>query len=78
MTAPEEQGRRRITIQLPSQLIQHIDGLKKELGLRARGDLIERLLQDLFGENNTELTGSTSVDGLTSSEDCEDDQVDGH
>ncbi len=75
MTAPEEQGRRRINIQLPSHLIQRIDGLKKELGLRARGALIERLLENLLGENNAELTGSTSVDGLTSSEDCEDDQV---
>ena len=75
MNPPEDQGRRRINIQLPSHLIERIDGLKKELGLRARGDLIEQLLENLFGEGTSDQPSNTPVDGLISSKIPGDDQI---
>ncbi|MCS5698720.1 J domain-containing protein [Cyanobium sp. FGCU-52] len=46
--AREPEGRRRLSIELSNNRIAHIDALKKEWGLRNRGDVLERLLDDLF------------------------------
>jgi len=46
--ASEENSRRRITVELPNHLIARLDELKREWGLRARGDLLARLLEELF------------------------------
>ncbi len=48
MTELEDKGRRRITVELPNHLITRLDELKREWGLRARGDLLVRLLEELF------------------------------
>ncbi|KGG24721.1 MULTISPECIES: molecular chaperone DnaJ [unclassified Prochlorococcus] len=48
MKASEENSRRRITVELPNHLIARLDELKREWGLRARGDLLARLLEELF------------------------------
>ena len=41
-------SRRRRTLELSRERIDHIDALKKEWGLRNRGDVLERLLEELF------------------------------
>ena len=48
MKASEDNSRRRITVELPNHLIARLDELKREWGLRARGDLLVRLLEELF------------------------------
>lgn len=66
MNLPEQQSRRRINVHLPTHLIERIDQLKKELGLRARGDIIERLLEDLLedpiAENDLDDSMNTHID----------------
>ena len=48
MAAPGDPLRRRFSLELPVELLEKIDGLKAEWGLRSRGDIVERLLQELF------------------------------
>ncbi|MFL0746508.1 MAG: molecular chaperone DnaJ [Prochlorococcus sp.] len=48
MKPSEDKGSRRITVELPNHLITRLDELKREWGLRARGDLLVRLLEELF------------------------------
>lgn len=48
MAAPDAPQRRRFSLELPVELLEKIDGLKAEWGLRSRGDIVERLLQELF------------------------------
>jgi hypothetical protein len=43
------EGRRRFSLELSLARLEHIDALKKEWGLRNRGDVLERLLENLFG-----------------------------
>ncbi|KGG15286.1 MULTISPECIES: J domain-containing protein [unclassified Prochlorococcus] len=47
-------GSKRITIDLPVDLIDRFDELKKEWGLRARGPVLERLLETIFSDDNTD------------------------
>ncbi len=52
MAAVAEQSneaRQRISLDLTRELVSHLDGLRREWGLRSRGDVLERLLDDLFG-----------------------------
>lgn len=42
------QARRRLTLELSPGRIAHLDSLKREWGLRNRGDVLERLLDALF------------------------------
>lgn len=51
------QGRRRITLQLPTHLIEGIDRLRSEWGLRSRGDTVERLIGELLVDPTTEEQG---------------------
>lgn len=46
--------RRRITITLSLERLASIDALKKEWGMRNRGDVFERLLDDIFGADEEE------------------------
>jgi len=55
----EPEGRRRLSIELSNNRIAHIDALKKEWGLRNRGDVLERLLDDLFAADGDEEEGRT-------------------
>lgn len=49
MTASSErEERRRLTLELSHSRIAHLDALKREWGLRNRGDVLERLLDGLF------------------------------
>ena len=51
---------KRITVSLPQQTVELIDGLRREWGLRHRGAVLERLVQQLFGE----LSGEDESDRL--------------
>lgn len=67
MASPSDPQRRRFSLELPLELLEKIDGLKAEWGLRSRGDIVERLLQELFpssaeGEGRKEIDIS-STDG---------------
>jgi len=49
MTSPTgKEDRRRLTLELSRTRIEHLDALKREWGLRNRGDVLERLLDGLF------------------------------
>jgi hypothetical protein len=49
MTPPSgKEDRRRLTLELSHTRIEHLDALKREWGLRSRGDVLERLLDGLF------------------------------
>ena len=52
MAASESKDRRRISVELPDSLVTRLDALKDEWGLRARGDCLTRLLEEIF--NNGE------------------------
>ena len=68
--ADEERQRRRITLDLPSDLIEKLDLLKAEWGLRSRGGVLLRLLQTIFSAEqspgHTELIGLEPLDALPS------------
>ncbi len=46
-------GRRRVSLELPVEWLEKIDALKAEWGLRNRGDILERLLQELFSSDDS-------------------------
>ena len=52
MAASESKDRRKISVVLPVSLVARLDALKHEWGLRARGDCLSRLLEEIF--NNDE------------------------
>lgn len=50
----EDSGRRRrISLELPEDLLERVDQLKAEWGLRSRGDLFSRLLQTVLPDGST-------------------------
>ena len=55
-----ETDKRRISLELSGELLTWIDSLKGQLGLRSRGDLVERLLQEVRGDQSAEVE-STDV-----------------
>ena len=71
MVEKNDQSRRRISLELSPELLAWIDGFKAEWGLRSRGDILERLLEDFVhgspgeGEGDSELepTGSLNETG---------------
>ena len=54
MSEPEKRAKRRFTLELPLERLSQIDDLKKEWGLRNRGDVLERLLETLFAADPAE------------------------
>ena len=55
MTPPTgKEDRRRLTLELSRSRIEHLDSLKREWGLRNRGDVLERLLDGLFPSSEAE------------------------
>jgi hypothetical protein len=53
--------RRRFTLELSLEKLAHIDALKKEWGLRNRGDVLERLLEELFASGDEGLLAASPV-----------------
>ena len=41
-----------VTIRLPERIVRRFDELKEEWGLERRGAVLERLLEEIFEENN--------------------------
>ncbi len=64
--------RRRFNLELPVDLLEKIDGLKAEWGLRSRGDILERLLQGLFPADDEE-----SEPGLSTGAGSDRERLDG-
>ena len=62
----ERQGgdRKRLSLELSRERLAHIDALKKEWGLRNRGDVLERLLNDLFTPEDEEDEDAGDSTGL--------------
>ena len=52
MNIPENSNTKRISIDLPEELISRFDQLRKEWGFRARGPVIEKLLTELLQEDD--------------------------
>lgn len=50
MSKPEDEGSRRISVDLPIQLIERFDELKREWGLRGRGAVLKRLLEVILSD----------------------------
>ena len=70
-------SRRRFTLELSLGKLAHIDALKKEWGLRNRGDVLERLLEELFTLGEEELRASSpGASTLSGPEEAEDDALD--
>ena len=73
LTEEASSARRRITLELSLEKLTHIDALKKEWGLRNRGDVLERLLGELFASAEEELApsppGESSQEGTEPNDD---------
>ena len=54
MTELDKGAKRRFNLELSLERLSQIDALKKEWGLRNRGDVLERLLETLFAADPTE------------------------
>ena len=52
MNIPENSNTKRISIDLPEELIYRFDQLRKEWGFRARGPVIEKILKELLQEDD--------------------------
>ena len=52
MSISENSNTKRISIDLPEELISRFDQLRKEWGFRARGPVIEKLLTELLQEDD--------------------------
>ena len=52
MNIPKNINTKRISIDLPEELISRFDQLRKEWGYRARGPVIERILKELLQEDD--------------------------
>jgi len=52
LNSPENSNTKRISIDLPEELISRFDQLRKEWGFRARGPVIEKILKELLQEDD--------------------------
>ena len=52
LNIPENSNTKRISIDLPEELISRFDQLRREWGFRARGPVIEKLLTELLQEDD--------------------------
>jgi hypothetical protein len=70
-------SRRRFTLELSLGKLAHIDALKKEWGLRNRGDVLERLLEELFALGEEGLSATRpETSALNGPPEAEDDVLD--
>lgn len=53
-SSDDQQAKRRITLQLPHDVIAWIDTFRAEWGLRGRGPTVERLLRELFADQQAD------------------------
>ena len=76
MTSSEQGGSRRISVDLPNDLIRRFDQLKQEWGLRRRGAVLERLLEQIFDETVSLQKAKTVSDSISSNKNDEFDRED--
>lgn len=62
MVEKSDQTRRRISLELSAELLAWIDGFKAEWGLRSRGDILERVLEQLVHGSSDEEDGHSDQD----------------
>ena len=71
----EDSGRRRrISLELPEQLLERVDQLKSEWGLRSRGDLFARLLESVLPGVDPDVGELPAVNQETTDADGFDEQ----
>ena len=66
MSDSEDNGSRRISVDLPNQLIERFDELKREWGLRGRGAVLKKLLEVILteeGDKNHKPFTSSDISG---------------
>ena len=66
MAEKSNDTRQRISLDLTRELVAHLDHLRREWGIRSRGDVLERLLDDLFGSGDEDDDGDDDGDGESS------------
>ncbi|MDM7952153.1 MAG: J domain-containing protein [Cyanobium sp. CZS 25K] len=54
MADKSNDAKQRISLDLTRELVAHLDDLRREWGIRSRGDVLQRLLDDLFGSGDDE------------------------
>ncbi len=68
MAERSNDARQRISLDLTRELVSHLDHLRREWGIRSRGDVLERLLDDLFGsgeeEDDDDSSGASGPGGF--------------
>ena len=52
MPTDTNENRKKISIDLPVKLVDRFDALKREWGLRRRGAVLERLLEEILSKFN--------------------------
>ncbi len=62
MVEKSDQTRRRISLELSEELLAWMDGFKAEWGLRSRGDILERLLEQFVHGAGGEEEGETEAE----------------
>ena len=62
MESNDDNDIRRISANLPKKFIDGLDELKKEWGLRSRGPVLERLLEEIFDDLNNDNQNVISVE----------------
>ena len=55
MPSSRKESTKRISVDLPIQLIERFDALKREWGLRRRGAVLERLLEVILSDDTDSL-----------------------
>ncbi|WP_320674662.1 molecular chaperone DnaJ [Prochlorococcus sp. MIT 1341] len=66
MTESPQKKNKRISVDLPEELVSRFDELKKEWGLRARGAVLKRLLEEVLLEDSLPITKSLDIESLNS------------
>ncbi len=61
MTESEEKKNRRISADLPDELISRLDELKKEWGIRSRGGVLKRLLEEVLSDDLNNYNYSNDI-----------------
>lgn len=76
MAEPSEE-RKRIQLNLKASLLEQVDGLKKEWGIRNRGEVLERLLEEVFGasEHDHDVDSEIPAAHAAGVEPCLDEQL---
>ena len=76
MPSSDNEGSRRISVDLPNDLITRFDQLKQEWGLRRRGAVLERLLETIFEEQDHHQEDNLSLASISVTTPNTEDKID--